>query len=128
MFMLYYCHFSMSCQQLRIELLNGLCFLVYSVIDSSEGRKNLMRLSHRMVKDFCEILSMSDRLDFPHLSELNNSGVRVSLRKSNGAGEPDGLIVSAATSLWLPFSNENLFNFFRDEKKRAEVISYILNT
>ncbi|KAI3451346.1 hypothetical protein Pfo_008011 [Paulownia fortunei] len=90
------------------------------VIDSSEGRRNLMWLSHRMVKNFCEVLSMSDKLDFPHLSELNNSGVRVSLRKSNGPGQPDGVIVSAATSLWLPFSTGNLFNFFRDEKKRAQ--------
>ncbi|KAL7104189.1 hypothetical protein ACP275_08G228200 [Erythranthe tilingii] len=90
------------------------------VIDSSEGRRNLMKLSHRMIKNFCEVLGMSDRLDFPYLSELNNSGVRVSLRKSDGQGQPDGLIVSAATSLWLPFSIENLFKFFRDEKKRAQ--------
>ncbi|KAK6125911.1 hypothetical protein DH2020_040348 [Rehmannia glutinosa] len=86
------------------------------------GRRNLMRLSHKMVKNFCEVLSMSDKLDFPHLSELNNSGVRVSLRKSNGPGQPDGLIVNAATSLWLPFSIESLFKFFRDEKKRAQDI------
>ncbi|KAK4411929.1 Homeobox-leucine zipper protein HDG11 [Sesamum angolense] len=71
-------------------------------------------------QNFCEALSMSDKLDFPHLSEFKNSGVRVSLRKSNGLGQPDGFIVSAATSLWLPISNENLFNFFKDEKKRVQ--------
>ncbi|KAK4430476.1 Homeobox-leucine zipper protein ROC8 [Sesamum alatum] len=90
------------------------------VIDSLEGRRNLMKLSHRMMKNFCEALSMSDKLDFPHLSEFKNSGVRVSLRKSNGLGQPDGFIVSAATSLWLPISNENLFNFFKDEKRRVQ--------
>lgn len=79
-----------------------------------------MKLCHRMVKSFCEVLSMSDKLDFPQLSD-QNSGVRVSLRRSNGAGQPEGFIVSAATSLWLPLSKENLFNFFIDEKKRAEV-------
>ncbi|KAK4480053.1 hypothetical protein RD792_013110 [Penstemon davidsonii] len=90
------------------------------VIDSAEGRRNLMKLSHRMVRNFCEVLGMSDKLEFPNLSELNNSGVGVSLRKSDGLGQPDGLIVSATTSLWLPISYENLFNFFKDEKKRSQ--------
>ncbi|XP_022857522.1 homeobox-leucine zipper protein HDG11-like [Olea europaea var. sylvestris] len=87
---------------------------------SVEGQRNLMKLSHRMIKDFFEMLSMSNNLAFSHVSELNNSGVRVSLRQSNGLGQPKGLIVSAATSLWLPLSPENLFNFFKDDKKRAE--------
>ncbi|KAL2521930.1 Homeobox-leucine zipper protein HDG11 [Forsythia ovata] len=89
-------------------------------LEEAEGRRNLMKLSHRMVKNFSEILSMSDNLAFPHISELNNSGVRVLLRQSNGLGQPNGLIVSAATSLWLPISPENLLNFFKDENKRAE--------
>lgn len=96
-------------------------FFLHSVISSLEGQRNVMKLSHRMVKIFCEILSMSDKLDFPQLSD-QNSGVRVSLRRSNGAGQPEGFIVSAATSLWLPLPKENLFNFFVDEKKRVEVL------
>ncbi|XP_057783989.1 homeobox-leucine zipper protein ROC8-like [Salvia miltiorrhiza] len=90
------------------------------VIESAEGRRNVMKLSERMVRSFCEVLNMSDRLDFPHLSELYNSGVRVSLRKSHGLGQPQGLIVSAATSLWLPFRLAHLFNFFTDENKRPQ--------
>lgn len=102
---------------------------ICSVIHSAEGRRNLMKLSHKMVKNFCQVLNMSDRLDFPHLSELYNSGVRVSLRKSDGIGQPEGLIVSAATSLWLPFSIAHLFTFFADQNKRAQVIiSFRINT
>ncbi|KAG8373525.1 hypothetical protein BUALT_Bualt11G0033200 [Buddleja alternifolia] len=105
--------FSMGLTTTRKHELEG-------VIDSLEGRRNLMKLSHRMVKSFCEVLSMSDKLDFAHLSEMKNSGVRVSLRKSDGLGQPDGYIVSATTSIWLPLTNENLFNFFKDEKKRDQ--------
>ncbi|XP_051117799.1 homeobox-leucine zipper protein ROC8-like [Andrographis paniculata] len=90
------------------------------VIDSIEGRRNLMRLSHRMIKDFSEALSMSEKLEFPHLSEFKNSGVRVSLRRSVGIGTPEGFIVSASTSIWLPVSSVDLFKFFKDEKKRSE--------
>ncbi|KAH9680021.1 homeobox-leucine zipper protein ROC8 [Citrus sinensis] len=60
------------------------------------------------------------KLDFPQLSEANNSGVRVSVRKSLGHGQPSGIVVSAATSLWLPLPSHNVFNFFKDEKMRAQ--------
>ncbi|KAL8476438.1 hypothetical protein ACS0TY_028926 [Phlomoides rotata] len=90
------------------------------VINSVEGRRNLMRLSHRMVRSLSEILSMSDRLDFSHLSELNNTGVRISVRISRGTGLPNGLIVSAATSISLPFSNKELFDFLNDETRRPQ--------
>ncbi|XP_073292759.1 homeobox-leucine zipper protein ROC8-like isoform X2 [Primulina huaijiensis] len=90
------------------------------VIGLPEGRRNLMNLCHRMVKNFCEELSFSDRLDFSHSSASNNSGVRVSLHRSTVQGMPNGLILSAATSLWLPLSYETLFDFFKDEKNRAQ--------
>lgn len=94
---------------------------LYPVIDMPEGRRSVMDLSHRMVKNFWAMLNMSSKLDFPHWSELNNSGVSVSVRQSNGPGQPSGMIVSAASSLWLPISCETLFNFFQDEKTRSQV-------
>ncbi|KAL7094296.1 hypothetical protein ACP275_11G094000 [Erythranthe tilingii] len=90
------------------------------VIESLEGKRNVMNLSQRMVKSFFKVLCMSDKLDFPNPSEYQNSGVCVALRKSDGPHQPDGFIVSAATSLWLPFSKEHLFTFFQDEKRRAQ--------
>ncbi|KAJ9172926.1 hypothetical protein P3X46_016113 [Hevea brasiliensis] len=90
------------------------------VMTSSEGRKSIMKLAHRMVKNFCSMLSMSGKLDFPQLSEVKNSGVRVSVRKSMEPGQPGGMIVSAATSLWLPLLPQDVFNFFKDEKTRVQ--------
>lgn len=79
-----------------------------------------MQLSQRMVKSFCETLSMGERVDFPHMAEMNNSGVRISLRKSNEAGQSEGLLVCAASSLWLPLPLEHLFNFCRDDQLRPQ--------
>ncbi|KDP35728.1 hypothetical protein JCGZ_10500 [Jatropha curcas] len=90
------------------------------VITSSEARRRMMKLSHRMIKDFCAMLSMSGKLDFPQLSEVNNSGVRVSVRRSGGPGQHFGMIISAATSLRLPLPPETVFNFFKDEKTRVQ--------
>ncbi|XP_062006738.1 homeobox-leucine zipper protein HDG11-like [Rosa rugosa] len=85
-----------------------------------EGRSSIMKLSHRMVKNFCGMLSMSGKLDFPQLSEVNNSGVRVNVRKSIEPGEPSGMVVAAATSLWLPLHSQDVFNFFTNEKTRVQ--------
>ncbi|XP_010550261.1 PREDICTED: homeobox-leucine zipper protein HDG8 [Tarenaya hassleriana] len=91
-----------------------------AVISSGEGRKSMMKLGQRMLKNFTGMLSMSGKLDFPQLSEVNNSGVRVSVRKSMEAGQPSGVIVSAASSLWLPLPPSKVFNFFRDVHLRHQ--------
>uniref|UniRef100_A0A2K1R631 HD-ZIP family protein n=1 Tax=Populus trichocarpa TaxID=3694 RepID=A0A2K1R631_POPTR len=90
------------------------------VITSPEGRKSIVNLAHRMVKIFFASLGMSGKLDFPQLSEVHNSGVRVAIRKNTEQGQPIGMVVSAATSLWLPLSPQNVFNFFKDEKSRIQ--------
>nr|XP_023870350.1 homeobox-leucine zipper protein ROC8-like [Quercus suber] len=90
------------------------------VLNLPEGKRSIMKLSHRMVKNFCGMLSMTGKLDFPQLSEVNNSGVRVSVRKRSEPGQPCGMIVSAATSLWLPLPPHHVFSFFREEKTRVQ--------
>ncbi|KAJ6960766.1 homeobox-leucine zipper protein HDG11-like [Populus alba x Populus x berolinensis] len=90
------------------------------VVTSPEGRKSIVNLAHRMVKIFCSSLSMSGKLDFRKLSEGNNSGVRVAICKNAEQGQPIGTVVSAATSFWLPLSPQNVFNFFKAEKSRAQ--------
>nr|GMC56895.1 homeobox-leucine zipper protein ROC8-like [Ipomoea batatas] len=92
------------------------------VMNEPQGRRSVMQLSQRMVKSFCEILNMGERVDFPQTSEMNNSGVRISLRKSSTetAQSADALVVCAASSLWLPLPSDHLFNFFRDDQLRAQ--------
>ncbi|XP_049415000.1 homeobox-leucine zipper protein HDG11-like [Solanum stenotomum] len=89
------------------------------VYDIPKEVKNLMNLSQRMVKSFCEILNMTDKLDFPTSSQLNN-GDRVSIRKNIEITEQQGFIASAATSLWLPLSFETIFNFLKDDNTRCQ--------
>lgn len=92
------------------------------------GRRNIIKLSHRMIKRFCEILNMSIDPDFPPLAppqgfdtEENESEIRISVRKNTDPGQPNGVIFVAAASLWLPTTRQNLFNFFTDVKNRAKV-------
>lgn len=38
----------------------------------------------------------------------------------NEPGEPSGVVLSASTSIWVPVPRQDLFDFLRDEKLRAE--------
>jgi len=38
----------------------------------------------------------------------------------NEPGEPSGVVVSASTSVWMPLSRQQVFDFLRDEKLRGK--------
>ena len=86
-----------------------------------EGVKNTIQVSQRMVKSFFEILSMTDNHgDFLISSQLNR-GDRISIRNNEEIIQPKGFISIATTSLLLPLSFQDVFNFFKDDKTRNQV-------
>jgi homeobox-leucine zipper protein len=96
------------------------------VIPSPEGKRSMMKLAQRMVTNFCASISASASHRWTTLSALNEIGVRVTVRKSTDPGQPNGVVLSAATTIWLPLPPQTVFNFFKDERKRSQVF-YILN-
>ncbi|WMV49437.1 hypothetical protein MTR67_042822 [Solanum verrucosum] len=95
--------------------------VTYATTDDSQGEgvKNVMNLSQRMVKSFCETLSMTEKLGFSTSSHLNNED-RVSIRKNEEITQPKGFIATAATSLWVPLSFETIFNLLKDNNTRCQ--------
>nr|XP_019704584.1 homeobox-leucine zipper protein ROC8 [Elaeis guineensis] len=90
------------------------------VIPSPEGKRSMMKLSQRMINNFCSSLSASTGNRWTTLSGLNDVGVRVTVHKSTNPGQPNGVVLSAATSIWLPISSERVFSFLKDERTRAQ--------
>ncbi|KAK9278927.1 hypothetical protein L1049_028508 [Liquidambar formosana] len=90
------------------------------VIPSPDGKRSMMKLAQRMVNNFCASISTSNSHRWTTLSGLNEVGVRVTVHKSTDPGQPNGVVLSAATTIWLPVSPQNVFNFFRDERTRAQ--------
>ncbi|XP_045792096.1 homeobox-leucine zipper protein ROC8-like [Trifolium pratense] len=90
------------------------------VIQTIEWRRSVMKFAHRMVKIFYECLTKVGQLEFQNLN-LGNSigGVRVSLHQAS-IGHPNGIIVVAATTLWLPLPAEYVFEFLKDPMKRYQ--------
>ncbi|XP_061358812.1 homeobox-leucine zipper protein HDG11-like [Gastrolobium bilobum] len=104
------------CERFASAALENIPSCDAGVISIAEGRRSVMKLAHRMVKIFCGNLDMSGNMELPHI----NSGVMVSVRNNTEPGLPNGIIVTAATSFWLPLSPENVFDFLKDNRRRAQ--------
>ncbi|CAH2072532.1 unnamed protein product [Thlaspi arvense] len=90
------------------------------VVKTIEGRRSVMKLGERMLKNFAWALKMSGKFDFSQLSETNSSGVRVSVRINEDPGQPLGLIVCAGSSLCLPVSPLQIYHFLRNVDVRHQ--------
>ncbi|BAT97878.1 hypothetical protein VIGAN_09145800 [Vigna angularis var. angularis] len=86
------------------------------------GRRSMVKLAQRMTNNFCAGVCASTVHKWNKLNPGNvDEDVRVMTRKSvDDPGEPPGIVLSAATSVWLPVSPQRLFDFLRDERLRSE--------
>ena len=84
----------------------------------------MMKLAERMVLSFCTGVGASTANAWTPLpSGLED--VRVMTRKSvDDPGRPPGIVLSAATSLWLPVPARRVFEFLRSENTRNQVVMY----
>ncbi|CAI9095186.1 OLC1v1031070C1 [Oldenlandia corymbosa var. corymbosa] len=93
------------------------------VINTTQSRAAMGKISDRMVKKFHQMLSMQEKyFDSPQLPKLPNHDFKVLLRRydnhSSTAGA-NGMVVCVIASLRIPTYYENLFNFLKDDQTRA---------
>ncbi|XP_027363224.1 homeobox-leucine zipper protein ANTHOCYANINLESS 2 isoform X3 [Abrus precatorius] len=89
---------------------------------SQAGRRSMLKLAQRMTGNFCSgvCASSARKWDSLHIGTLGDD-MRVMTRKNvDDPGEPPGIVLSAATSVWIPVSRQRLFDFLRDERLRSE--------
>ncbi|KAK8497142.1 hypothetical protein V6N12_046728 [Hibiscus sabdariffa] len=91
------------------------------VIPSPEARRNLMRLSQRMIRTFCVNISSSSGQLWTSIPDSSDDTVRVTTRKVSEAGQPNGLILCAVSTTWLPYPHRQVFDLLRDERRRAQL-------
>nr|XP_043613752.1 homeobox-leucine zipper protein HDG11-like [Erigeron canadensis] len=90
------------------------------VIPSPEGKRSMMKLSQRMVTNFCSSINPSNGNQWTSHSGMNEFEVRATLHKSTDPGQPNGMVLSASTTIWLPVSPQNVFDFLRDSRTRPQ--------
>lgn len=91
------------------------------VIPSPEARKSLMNLAQRMIKTFCMNISTCCGQSWTALSDSPEDTVRITTRKVTEPGQPNGLILSAVSTCWLPYNHFQVFDLLRDERRRAQL-------
>ncbi|KAK4370764.1 hypothetical protein RND71_010239 [Anisodus tanguticus] len=90
------------------------------VIPSPEGKKSMMKVTQRMVRNFCASINPSNGHQWNNISALDGFEVRATLQKSTDPGQPNGVVISAASTIWLPVPPQHVFNFLRDERTRPQ--------
>ncbi|CAH9093549.1 unnamed protein product [Cuscuta epithymum] len=110
-----------QCERLASAMASNIQAGEVGVITSPEGRKSMLKLAERMVMSFCAGVGASTAHTWTTLSGSGVDDVRVMTRKSiDDPGRPPGIVLSAATSFWLPVPPKRVFDFLRDENSRNE--------
>ncbi|KAI9125048.1 hypothetical protein K1719_003664 [Acacia pycnantha] len=91
------------------------------VIPSPEARKNLMKLAQRMLRTFSLNMSTSSGQSWTALSDSAEDTVRITTRKITNPGQPSGVILSAVSTTWLPYSHSKVFDLLKDERRRSQL-------
>ncbi|CAH8251226.1 unnamed protein product [Arabidopsis lyrata] len=110
-----------QCERLASVMATNISSGEVGVITNQEGRRSMLKLAERMVISFCAGVSASTAHTWTTLSGTGAEDVRVMTRKSvDDPGRPPGIVLSAATSFWIPVPPKRVFDFLRDENSRNE--------
>ncbi|KAG7026621.1 Homeobox-leucine zipper protein PROTODERMAL FACTOR 2 [Cucurbita argyrosperma subsp. argyrosperma] len=110
-----------QCERLATSMATTIATGELRVMSSIEGRKSMLKLAERMVTSFCAGVGASSIHAWTALPAAGSDDVRVVTRKSTDEpGRPPGVVLSAATSFWIPVSPKVVFDFLRKEKSRSE--------
>ncbi|KAH9294377.1 hypothetical protein KI387_040418 [Taxus chinensis] len=109
-----------QCECLAILMSNNVPSRDHNVIANPNGRRSMLKLAQRMTNNYCGGVSASSGQTWTKLSN-GDDDVRVTTRKNtDDPGEPSGVVLSAATAVWLPVSPHRLFEFLRDATLRSK--------
>ncbi|CAJ1977256.1 unnamed protein product [Sphenostylis stenocarpa] len=109
-----------QCERLASAIATNIPQGSIGVFTNLEGRISTMKLAERMMLSFCTGVGASTANAWTPLT-VGSKDVRVMTRKSvDDPGRPSGTVLSAATSLWLPFPSRTVFDFLRSEYSRNQ--------
>lgn len=91
------------------------------VIPSPEARKNMMRLAQRMIRTFSLNISTSSGQSWTALPDSHDGTVRIVSREITEPGQPNGVVLSAVSTTWLPYPHFLVFDLLRNEHRRSQL-------
>lgn len=93
------------------------------MLTNPETRKNILKLSERMVLNFCGGVTSSTAYSWMNLHGSGNEETRIMTKKhENDPDNSSGTMLNATTWFWIPVPQKIVFEFLRDESSRSEVL------
>ncbi|KVI07878.1 Homeobox, conserved site-containing protein [Cynara cardunculus var. scolymus] len=90
------------------------------VIPSADGKKIVMNLAQRMVNNFCTSIVPSSGHLGTSVSDFDDFEVHMALYKSSDPSQANTMVLAVATTVWMPFSPQFVFDFLRNESNRHQ--------
>ncbi|KAK8521305.1 hypothetical protein V6N12_005214 [Hibiscus sabdariffa] len=89
---------------------------------TAAGRKNMLKLAQRMTNNFCAGVCGSNvqKWEKPDFGTVGEDMMVMTRKNVSDPGEPLGVLLSVATSVWMPSTQKKLFDFLRDERMRIQ--------
>ncbi|GAB4826381.1 hypothetical protein Ancab_009246 [Ancistrocladus abbreviatus] len=89
---------------------------------TSEGKRSIVNVAKRITANFCAGICATSARPWEKLQRNEVAhDVRVMMRvNTDDPGEPSGVVLSAATSVWMPVSRQQLFDFLCDDQSRSK--------
>uniref|UniRef100_A0A7C9EJR4 START domain-containing protein n=1 Tax=Opuntia streptacantha TaxID=393608 RepID=A0A7C9EJR4_OPUST len=84
------------------------------------GWRSVITLACRMVKSYCSIFTFLGTAEFRQSSEMTDSRVHIVARKNTCPGQPRGIVISAASSFWVPAPHERVLKYLSDHIMRSQ--------
>ncbi|KAL8464770.1 hypothetical protein ACS0TY_034321 [Phlomoides rotata] len=109
-----------TCERIACLMVTGNSSRDLGEIPSPEGTRSMMKLGQRMVNYFCSSINPSSSHHWTTVSEVHDYEVRATFHRSTDPGQPNGMLLSAAATVWLPVPPHTVFNFLRDERTRPQ--------
>ncbi|KAH9614506.1 hypothetical protein KSS87_015382 [Heliosperma pusillum] len=94
--------------------------------DLVKRRRGMIMLASKMIKSYCSIFKSFGAADFHKKSQLTNNMVQITIDKNTCPNQPAGIVIQAASSVWVPASPKRVFSFLNDHSMRAQVQHYYL--
>ncbi|RWR73432.1 homeobox-leucine zipper protein GLABRA 2 [Cinnamomum micranthum f. kanehirae] len=111
----------LQCERLVFFMATNVPTKDSSGIATLAGRKSVLKLAQRMTSSFSRAIGASSYHTWAKISTKGGDGIKVASRRNmNDPGEPQGLILCAVSSIWLPVSPHALFDFLRDDARWNE--------
>ncbi|KAK3039273.1 hypothetical protein RJ639_027977, partial [Escallonia herrerae] len=85
------------------------------------GKRSVAKLAQRMTRNFCAgVCATYHKWELVQVGNIGEDARLMIRNGTNNPGEPQGVVLSATMSVWMPVTRQCLFDLLQDERLRSQ--------